>query len=53
MGTADTVSRTVDALLNDWAQMVHLYIIVHDLAEYFKMGMYTLRLHKSYTISVV
>lgn len=38
MGTADTVSRTVDALLNDWAQIVHLYSIVHDLAEYFKMG---------------
>jgi hypothetical protein len=38
MGTADTVSRTVDALLNDWAQIVHLYLIVHDLAEYFKMG---------------
>lgn len=39
MGTADTVSRTVDALLNDWAQIVHLYSLVHDLAEYFKMGM--------------
>lgn len=38
MGTADTVSRIVDALLNDWAQIVHLYLIVHDLAEYFKMG---------------
>lgn len=38
MGTADTVSRTVDALLNDWAQIVHLYSIVHELAEYFKMG---------------
>lgn len=39
MGTADTVTRTVDALLNDWAQIVHLYSIVHDLAEYFKIGM--------------
>lgn len=39
MRTADTVSRTVDALLNDWAQIVHLYSLVHDLAEYFKMGM--------------
>ncbi|KMQ89075.1 mediator of rna polymerase ii transcription subunit 14-like protein [Lasius niger] len=43
MGTADTVSRTVDALLNDWAQIVHLYSIVHDLAEYFKMEKYNLR----------
>lgn len=44
MGAADTVSRTVDALLNDWAQIVHLYTIVHDLAEYFKMGKLYLRI---------
>ncbi|XP_033360225.1 mediator of RNA polymerase II transcription subunit 14 [Bombus vosnesenskii] len=43
MGTADTVSRTVDALLNDWAQIVYLYSIVHGLAEYFKMEKYNLR----------
>ncbi|XP_029672240.1 mediator of RNA polymerase II transcription subunit 14 isoform X4 [Formica exsecta] len=43
MGTADTVSRTVDALLNDWAQIVYLYSLVHDLAEYFKMEKYNLR----------
>ncbi|KYN27989.1 Mediator of RNA polymerase II transcription subunit 14 [Trachymyrmex cornetzi] len=43
MGTADTVSRTVDVLLNDWAQIVHLYLIVHDLAEYFKMEKYNFR----------
>ncbi|XP_031837631.1 mediator complex subunit 14 [Nomia melanderi] len=43
MGTADTMSRTVDALLNDWAQIVHLYSLVHDLAEYFKMEKYNLR----------
>lgn len=50
MGTADTVSRTVDALLNDWAQIVHLYSIVHDLAEYFKMGVLhiALKSHASY-----
>ncbi|XP_012256588.1 mediator of RNA polymerase II transcription subunit 14 isoform X2 [Athalia rosae] len=43
MGTADAVSRTVDSLLNDWAQIVHLYSIVHDLAEYFKMEKYNVR----------
>ncbi|XP_015120340.1 mediator of RNA polymerase II transcription subunit 14 isoform X1 [Diachasma alloeum] len=43
MGTAETVSRTVDALLNNWAQIVHLYSIVQDLAEYFKMEKYNLR----------
>lgn len=53
MGAADTVSRTVDALLNDWAQIVHLYTIVHDLAEYFKMGMCIARydlLYKEYAL---
>jgi hypothetical protein len=38
MGTADTVSKTVDALLSDWAQIVHLYTVVEDLAEYFRIG---------------
>lgn len=38
MLTAENVSRTVDSLLNDWAQIVHLYSIVQDLAEYFKIG---------------
>ncbi|XP_066584073.1 mediator of RNA polymerase II transcription subunit 14 isoform X2 [Prorops nasuta] len=43
MRSADTVSRTVDSLLNDWAQIVHLYLIVQDLSEYFKMEKYNLR----------
>lgn len=38
MGTAETVSKTVDALLSDWAQIVHLYTVVEDLAEYFRIG---------------
>jgi len=38
MGTAETVSKTVDALLSDWAQVVHLYMVVEDLAEYFRIG---------------
>lgn len=38
MGTAETVSKTVDALLSDWAQIVHLYMVVEDLAEYFRIG---------------
>lgn len=38
MGSADNVSKTVDALLSDWAQIVHLYTLVEDLAEYFRMG---------------
>lgn len=38
MGSADQVCKVVDALLNDWAQIVHLYSIVEDLAEYFTIG---------------
>ncbi|XP_075216294.1 mediator complex subunit 14 isoform X3 [Lycorma delicatula] len=38
MGSADNVSKAVDALLSDWAQIVHLYTLVEDLAEYFRMG---------------
>lgn len=55
MGTADTVSRTVDALLNDWAQIVHLYSIVHDLAEYFKMGALhiTIKSHESHNLRLI
>lgn len=40
MGTVDTIDRTVDALLSDWAQIVHLYTIVHDLTEYLSIGMH-------------
>lgn len=39
MGTVDTISKTVDLLLSDWAQIVHLYSIVHDLSEYLGIGM--------------
>ncbi|XP_039277838.1 mediator of RNA polymerase II transcription subunit 14 [Nilaparvata lugens] len=42
MGTAENVSKTVDALLNDWAQIVHLYSLVEDLAEYFRIEKYNL-----------
>lgn len=38
MLTAENINRTVDSLLSDWTQIVHLYTIVYDLAEYFKMG---------------
>lgn len=38
MAGIDTVSRTVESFLNDWAQMVHLYTIVHDLSEYLVNG---------------
>jgi len=33
MGPSDQPSRTVDALLADWAQIVHLYDLAHQLAE--------------------
>ncbi|XP_063244367.1 mediator of RNA polymerase II transcription subunit 14 isoform X2 [Bacillus rossius redtenbacheri] len=37
METADGVSKTVDALLSDWAQIVHLYMVVEDLSEYLRL----------------
>ncbi|XP_011505329.1 PREDICTED: mediator of RNA polymerase II transcription subunit 14 [Ceratosolen solmsi marchali] len=37
MGTIDTISQMVDLLLNDWVQIVNLYLLIHDLSEYFKM----------------
>lgn len=40
MGIADAIGRTVDAFLNDWAQIVHLHSLVHDLSEYCKTGTY-------------
>lgn len=43
MLTAENINRTVDSLLSDWTQIVHLYTIVYDLAEYFKMEKYNLR----------
>ncbi|XP_075216285.1 mediator complex subunit 14 isoform X2 [Lycorma delicatula] len=42
MGSADNVSKAVDALLSDWAQIVHLYTLVEDLAEYFRMEKFNL-----------
>lgn len=47
MGSADTVSKTVDALLSDWAQIAHLYTLVEDLAEYFRMGMQNLNAYSN------
>lgn len=38
MGSADNVSKTVDCLLSDWAQIAHLYSLVDELAEYFRTG---------------
>ncbi|KAK5650997.1 hypothetical protein RI129_002026 [Pyrocoelia pectoralis] len=42
VGIADTISRTVDSLLSDWAQIVHLYTIVYDLSEYLSVEKYNL-----------
>lgn len=44
MGSLDTVSRTVEQFLSDWAQIVHLYTIVHDLSEYLVNGIYLLKI---------
>ncbi|KAF2885129.1 hypothetical protein ILUMI_21063 [Ignelater luminosus] len=53
MGTVDTIARTVDSLLSDWAQIVHLYMIVHDLSEYLTLEKFPLSVFsvKSYSYS--
>uniref|UniRef100_A0A1B6LA62 Mediator of RNA polymerase II transcription subunit 14 n=1 Tax=Graphocephala atropunctata TaxID=36148 RepID=A0A1B6LA62_9HEMI len=42
MGSADNVGKTVDTLLNDWAQIAQLYTLVDELAEYFRIEKYNL-----------
>lgn len=42
MGTADTVNQTIDSLLNDWSKIVYLYNLVHDFADQFNNGKYTI-----------
>lgn len=39
MGSLDTISNTVEEFLSDWAQIVHIYTIVHDLSEYLVNGL--------------
>ncbi|CAH1119203.1 unnamed protein product [Phaedon cochleariae] len=41
MLTLDNTSKTADALINDWDQIVHLYTLVHDLSEYLKIDKYS------------
>ncbi|KAJ8973061.1 hypothetical protein NQ317_018789 [Molorchus minor] len=41
MATVDNTSKTVDSLLNDWSQIVHLYTIVHDMSDYLKIDKYS------------
>ncbi|CAH1996692.1 unnamed protein product [Acanthoscelides obtectus] len=41
MATVENTSKTVDALISDWNQIVHLYTLVHDLSEYLKTDKYS------------
>ena len=38
MGSSDMPVRTVESLLNDWAQIVNLYDCVEELTEYLKIS---------------
>lgn len=38
LGTSETVGKTVDSLLDDWARIVYLYALVHDFADQYKNG---------------
>ncbi|XP_060525569.1 mediator of RNA polymerase II transcription subunit 14 [Cylas formicarius] len=41
MTTIDQTSKTVDCLLSDWWQIVHLYTVIHELSEYLKLDKYS------------
>lgn len=34
MSSSESVSKMVDALLQDWSQIVHLYCLIEDMTEY-------------------
>lgn len=38
MNSADSVLRMVDSFMEDWAQIVHLYCLIEDMAEYLRLG---------------
>lgn len=39
--SSSNASSSVESLLNDWAQIVHLYTLVYDLSEYLKVDKYS------------
>lgn len=38
MNCAESVLKVIDSLMNDWAQIVHLYCLIEDMAEYLRLG---------------
>lgn len=38
MNSSESISEMVDSLLQDWSQIVHLYCLIEDMAEYLKSG---------------
>lgn len=38
MNGAESVLKVIDSLMNDWAQIVHLYCLIEDMAEYLRLG---------------
>ncbi|XP_065205637.1 mediator of RNA polymerase II transcription subunit 14 [Planococcus citri] len=42
MNSSESASKMVDSLMQDWSQIVHLYCLIEDMAEYLKLGKFDL-----------
>ncbi|XP_065213759.1 mediator of RNA polymerase II transcription subunit 14-like isoform X2 [Planococcus citri] len=38
MNSSESASKIVDSLMADWSQIVHLYCLIEDMAEYSRLG---------------
>ena len=50
MGNIDMITRNVDSLLNDWSQIVYLYMIVYNLSEYLSHYSEKFNLNNMFTV---
>lgn len=38
MNSTESISKMVDSFMADWSQIVHLYCLIEDMAEYLRLG---------------
>lgn len=38
MNSAESISKMVSSFMQDWSQIVHLYCLIEDMAEYLRLG---------------
>lgn len=42
MNSTESISKMVDSFMADWSQIVHLYCLIEDMAEYLRLGKFNL-----------